>query len=137
MGVAGAGEHDDADRFRCVPGGRPDLELDVTERQALTVVERFDGEPGATGRCRAVRDDRARGLGQLEVAGQEVGMEVRLDDALDAQAGGRCVVEVLGDVSLRVDHHGTARGLVADQVRGVREAPEVVLLEEHVRSLPG
>ena len=47
------------------------------------------------------------------------------------QAVGLGVGQVLGHVALRVDHHCPPRGRVADQVRGVRQAPEVVLGEEH------
>ena len=41
------------------------------------------------------------------------------------------VLDVLLDVALRVDDRGDAGGLVGDQVRGVREAAQVVLLEDH------
>ena len=41
------------------------------------------------------------------------------------------VGEVLADVALRVDDHGTAGGLVADQVGRVRQTVQVVLVEQH------
>ena len=59
-------------------------------------------------------------------------MEVGLDDPLDVQAVGFGVGEVLGDVALGVDDDGSAGGGVADQVRRVGQALEVVLPEEHV-----
>jgi hypothetical protein len=65
------------------------------------------------------------------VARQEVGVEVGLDDEFDRQAGIGGVGEILGDVALGVDHDRSARRLIADQVRGVREALEVVLVELH------
>ena len=83
---------------------------------------------------RRVGDRGAGGGGQLEVAGQEVGVEVGLDHELDRQPLGLGVGEVLGDVALRVDDDGAPGRLVADQVRRVREAVQVVLVEQHARS---
>src|SRR5690606_28565252 len=76
------------------------------------------------------------GIGQLQVPGQEVGVEVRLDDPLDGQTVGGGVGEVLADVALGIDDDRSACGLVADQVAELREAAELVLLEDH-RSLRG
>src|SRR5690606_10583961 len=60
-----------------------------------------------------------------------VGVEVRLEHQLDGEAEGVSVGEVLGDVALRVDHDRPAGRFVADQVGRMREALEVVLLEDH------
>jgi hypothetical protein len=75
-------------------------------------------------------------VGELEVAGQEVGVEVGLDDAVDAEPVRIRVVEVLADVALGVDDDGGTGRVVTDQVRGVGQAPEVVLPEEHTPSIP-
>ena len=58
-------------------------------------------------------------------------MKVRLDDQLDGHAELLGVGDVFADVALGVDDDGTAGGLVADQIRRVREAVEVVLVELH------
>ena len=50
------------------------------------------------------------------MAGEEVGVEVCFEYALDAQTETLRVGEVLRHVALRIDHHGAAGGLVADQV---------------------
>jgi hypothetical protein len=42
--------------------------------------------------------------------------------------------EILGDVALGIDHHGPSGGGVADEIAGVGQATQVVLLEEHSRS---
>ena len=94
------------------------------------VGHRRDRELDPAGGGRAVDDLGAGAAGQLEVARQEVGVEVRLDHVLDAQLLGRCVVHVLVDVAARVDDDGPARRPVPDQVGGLRQAPEVVLAEE-------
>ncbi len=45
------------------------------------------------------------------------------------------VGEVLLDVALRIDRRGDAPHAVGDQVGGVRETAEVVLLEDHSEPL--
>ena len=79
----------------------------------------------------AVADPGAGGLGEFQVAGHKVGVEVRVEDALDAQAVGRGVVQVLRDVPARVNHDGTPGFFVAQEVGGVGQATKVVLLENH------
>ncbi len=66
------------------------------------------------------------------MAGDEVGVEVGEEDVADGEVEGGGVGEVLGDVALRVDNNGGLGGLVAEEVGGVREAAEIVLLEDHV-----
>src|SRR5580765_7353068 len=61
----------------------------------------------------------------------EVGMEVREDDMGDAQAMLLGERQVLLNVALRIDHRGDAGGLVADQIRRVREAIQIKLVEDH------
>ena len=128
-----------ARRSRSTPGVCPGVcrisSVDLAQREALAVGERLDGEVGLGDV--AVGDDGAGGFGELEVPGEEVGVEVGLDHPLDAQAVGRGVGEVLADVALRVDHDGAAGGRVADQVAVERQAGEVVLAEEHRSGLLG
>src|SRR2546430_1558229 len=121
------------------PASRIALSARVVGRRSLSRAsvaggQRFDGELGL-GEV-AVTDGRAGGGGVLQVAGEEVGMEVGLDVPLDAQAGGLGVGQVLRDVPLRVDDHGPAGRLVADQVAEEGETPELVLAEEHRFGLP-
>jgi hypothetical protein len=65
------------------------------------------------------------------VAGDEVGMHVGEQHQLDGQALGLGVGQVLRDVAARVDDRRPARDRVGDQVRRLREAGEVVLVEDH------
>jgi hypothetical protein len=44
------------------------------------------------------------------------------------------VLQVLPDVTLRIDDGRDAGVLVRDQIGGVREAAEVILLQEHHRT---
>ena len=127
--VAGVLVHHDADRLRRVTRRGEDLEGDLAEHEPLPVVQRLDREldVGAL----AVGDDGAGRRGQLEVAAEEVGVDVGLDHPLDRQPLGGCLLEVHVDVAPRIDDHGATRRLVTDQVRGVREARQVVLREDH------
>ena len=131
--VGGALPDDDAHRLGRVPGGVPEFEHDGvvarSERVALAVGHTHHLELGA--RHGRVDDLRPGRLGELEVARQEVGVEVRLDHELDRHARLGCVGEVLGHVTLGIDDHGSAARLVADEVRRMRQALQVVLVELH------
>jgi hypothetical protein len=70
------------------------------------------------------------------VAGAAAGVEVGIEDGLDGEAVGVGVGEVFGDVAAGADDDGPAGGLVGDHVRGLGEAVEVVLGEEHGRVTP-
>ena len=129
IGVVGMLVDHDAHRLRGVPGGMAELQLNVAQGVALAVLDRHGVELGLCDR--GVDDLGAGRFGKFEVAGEEVGMEVRLDDQLDGHAEFLGVGHVLADITLRIDDHGAAGGLVADQVRGVRQAFEVVLVELH------
>src|SRR5205807_7310042 len=81
--------------------------------------------------CRGANvDGCTSALGQLDVAGDKVGMKMGLDDVADAQAGRRRVREILLHVAARVDNRSLAI-IPADQIRSVRQATEIVWLEEH------
>ena len=114
-------------------GGVEDLELDPSEIDALAVVQLADRELGVG--HRRVADFGSGRLGQFEVAGKEVGVEVGLEHQLDGEALGLGVTEVLVDVAAGVDDHGPPSALVTDQVGGLGQAVEVVLGEDH-RRLP-
>ena len=76
-------------------------------------------------------DPRAGRIEQFQMPGYEVGMEVGVDHTLDGQAQALCVVKIFGDVTARVDYDCAASAFVADQVRRMRQALDVVLLENH------
>ncbi len=132
LAVVGVLEDNHAHRFGGVSGGVAELEGDVSERHPLTVGHLAMIEFGV--RHRRVADLRAGCCGKFEVSGEEVSVEVGFDDHLDGEATRLRVGEVLGDVPLGVDDNRAARGLIADEVRGVGEAFEVVLLELHRNS---
>ena len=112
-----------------MPRRRQHLERDITQTQQVAVAEGLDREVDAG--ALAVRDHSA-GLGcELEVPAEEIGVDMRLDHALDAQAMSVGVVEVDLHIAPRIDDHGPARALVADEVRRLGQAVQVVLHEMH------
>ena len=130
LGGAAIGIVDDQrDRLGRVTRRLERLQPHPAEIDDVAVVERRERVLRLRGRAQI--DRRAGAIAQLEVAGNEVGVEVREEDVLDPQAmlGGER--EVLIDVTLRVDDGRRARLLVADQIRGVREAIQIELLEDH------
>ena len=77
--------HDDGDRLGRVAGGRADLERHLARTTAPARRPSGSMAKSACGAL-AVGDGCAGGRGELEVARQEVGVEVGLDHPLDAQA---------------------------------------------------
>ena len=118
-------------RLGRVPGGVPELERHLAQGVALAVVDTCELELGLGDR--GVDDLRAGRLRQFQVPGQEVGVEVGLDDQFDGEAELLGVGEVLGHVALRVDDDGPPGRLVTDQVRRMRQTVQVVLNELHDR----
>jgi hypothetical protein len=119
----------DADGLPGVTRSFHDLERHLAERDAFAVGEVADRVLGVG--APPVTDPRAGRLGQLEVAGEEVGVDVCVDHADDAELLFPGVGEVLGDVAARVDNDRSAGGPVADQVGRMGQAVQVVLREDH------
>ncbi len=76
-------------------------------------------------------DGDAGAIAQLEMAGDEVGVKVREEDVRDPQAVLGRESEILIDVALRIDDGSRAGAGVADEVRGVRQAIQIKLLQDH------
>ena len=70
---------------------------------------------------------------QLLVAGNEVGVQMRLNDVLDDETVGSGFFDVLLDVALRIDNGRFP--IRSDKVGGVREATQIKLSEMHARYL--
>src|SRR5207302_7559738 len=117
----------DADAFGCVPGSLQEIETAVSERGRIAVAD------GAVRKRRAGAvaevDGGAGLLREFLVSGDEVGVEMGLDDMLDAQAELGRGLQVNGDVALGIDDGRNATG--PDQVRGVGEASKIELFEDH------
>ena len=81
-------------------------------------------------------DGRAAAVAQLQMAGDEVGVEVGEEDMADLEAKFFGVGQILLDVALGVDDDGGRTGFVSEQVRGVGQATQVVLFQDHGSTLP-
>ncbi len=126
--------HENGNRFggvaRCLERGQPDL----AELDDIAVAERR--ERVFRLRLRTEIDPDAGTVPQLEMSGDEVGVKVREEDVRDPQVVLGREGEILIDVALRIDHGCRARAGVADQVRGVCQAIQVKLLQDHRRLYP-
>ena len=112
--------------------GFEDLQAHSGEVEFVAVVH---GDEGVLGDgARAEMDGGTTTIAELEVASDEVCVEVCEEDVANLQAEFFGVVEVLLDVALRVDDDGGAAGFVAEEVGGVGETAQVVLFQDHVRS---
>ena len=85
--------------------------------------------------CCAQIDFRA-GLGcELNMAANEIGMQVSFNDVLDLEPLRAGFVQIERDVALRVHHAGHA--LRPQHVRSVRQAGQIELLKVHLLRLLG
>src|SRR5271168_4478470 len=80
-------------------------------------------------------DDRAATVSQLQMAGDEVGVEVGQEDMPDLKAELLSVGQVLLNVALRIDDDTSRTGLVSKQIRRVGQASQVVLFQNHAFSI--
>ncbi len=109
-----------------VAGGVKEVEAGVAELEGVAVAEGDVGE-GGVGLFADV-DAGSGALGELVVAGDEVGVEVGFDDVFDAEISLAGEVEVEVDVALGVDDGGDA--FTGDDVRCVGETAKEELLDE-------
>jgi hypothetical protein len=112
-----------------VPRGLQHLQPDPAHLDGVAVGHRRERELGAG--AGAEVDDGALAVAQLEMAGHEVRVEVGQEHARDPAAQPVRVRDVLLDVALRVDHRRLAAVGIGDQIARVRQAAQVVLLEDH------
>ena len=131
LGVGVEVVDEDRDRLRRVAGRLERLESHLSELDRVAVGERRELVLGLGPRAQI--DLRADAIAQLEMAGQEVGVEMRQQDMLDPQPRRSRIGDVGVDVPLRIDDRRDSGCLVGDEVRRVGEATEVVLLEDHRR----
>ncbi len=121
---------DQRDGVGGVAGCLESLNSDLAEFDGVTIVERVEGILGFGRRPKV--DRRANAIAQLEMAGDEVSVQVGEKNVADGKAVFLCKREVLIDISLRVDDGGGfGLRVVANDVRRVGQAPEVELLEYH------
>jgi hypothetical protein len=97
-----------------VAGRRPHFEPHPPEIDDLAVAELPNREIGR--RRFAVADRGSRTRRELEVAGDEVGVEVSLDDVFDLQPRVSGVGDVSRDIALGVDDDRSLGRVVPDEV---------------------
>ena len=120
---------EDGNRFGGVARRLERGQADLAELDDIAVAERRERvlRPGPG----AEIDGDAGAVAQLEVSGDEVGVKVREEDVRDPQVVLGREGEILIDVALRIDDGCGVRAGVADEVRGVRQAIQIELLQDH------
>jgi hypothetical protein len=97
-------------------------------------------DDGAVGkRCEAILrfrfgtqiDRGTDAVAELQVACDEIGVEMGEKDVFDLQIVLCGEGQVTIDVALGIDHGGDARLFVADEVGGVGQAVQIELMEDH------
>jgi hypothetical protein len=108
------------------------LEPDASELDAIAGLQRRECVLGLRGGAQV--DRRAGPVAQFQVSGEEVGVEVRKEYVRDAQVVLVGQGQILIDVPLRIDNRRDAAAFVADEIRRVRQAVQVKLMEDQIES---
>jgi hypothetical protein len=109
------------------PGGFEHGESDLPERQHLTVPE--GGKGVVSLRPCPQANGRPGTFVQFQMPSKKIGVEVRQEHKANVPSVGFSIRQILVDVPLRVDHYGSASHLVGNEVRGVCQASEIILLQ--------
>ena len=109
------------------------LQPRVPEFHAVAIGERRERVFRARGRPEV--NARAGSIAQLEVARDEVGVEVREKHVTNRQSLLGRRGQVLLDIALRIDDRRGVRLLVADEIRRVRQTVQVELAQDHASAV--
>ena len=117
--------------LRPVARGVQHAQLDRSGVERFPILERVEGELGLGERVHGHRDAVLER--EPPVAGDVVGVRMRLEDADDAQALGAGGFEVLLDRICGVDHDSLTPGGIPDQIGGAAEIVVDELAKQHER----
>jgi hypothetical protein len=122
-------EHQERHTLRGVARGFEGLNPDLAEFHGVPISQRLELVlgPGPTAQV----DLGTGAIAQLQMAGQEVGVEVGQEHVFDLKPELFSILHILIDVALRIDDSRRSRLFVTDQVRGMGQASQVVLLQNH------
>ena len=123
------GQIHNRDRFRRVSGRLENRQAKSAEFKRGAVVHRRE-RVFSLGSGSKV-DLSTRAVSELEMTGEEVCVEMGQEHVTDLNSKPVRVSHVLVHVPLWIDDRRRAACLIGDQIRGMREAAEVVLFEVH------
>lgn len=122
-------ENEERDGLGGMAGSFEGLETNATEFDGGAVAEGSEAilSPGFG----AEIDCGTEAIAEFEMTGDEISVEMGEEDMFDLKAVFFSEGEVAIDVALGIDDGGDACGIVGDEVRGVSEAVEIELVEDH------
>jgi hypothetical protein len=126
--------YEDRNRLGGMPRGLEHLEADPSNGYPVAIREWRELIFGVS--TTAEVDPGALPIAQLEMPGDEVGVEMSKEHVPDPAAEPVGILNVFVNITLRVDHRGDATTLVSHQIRGMRQAPKVVLPQDQCRPPP-
>ena len=65
------------------------------------------------------------------MAGEEISVKMGQKDVLDVTTVLGCVLQILVNITLRINHDGRTRSCIGDEIGGMRETAKVILLQHH------
>lgn len=113
----------------CVTRRVQHLEGDIAHLDDLSVHHR--AVVVAKSRSRITEYLHVGACGDLRYAAEVIVVPVCVDGVSDSQSPIPGLIEVTLDVPLRIEHERVTRLVVADEIRGMSQALQVELLEEH------
>ena len=125
----GAGAEEIAEGLRRVSRGLPHFDFHRPQRDAIPFLQSAMGILGAA--LGGESDLGAAALREFEVARDEIGVKMRQKDILDLETQSLGFVEIEIDVAARIDADGSPCRRISDEVGGLGEAGEEVLLDDH------
>lgn len=115
--------------FGRVTGSFEGEDADAAEFERRAVIER--SEFVLCLGFRAEVDGGADAVAELQMSGDEVGVEMREEYMLDLEIVLGRELDIAANVALRIDDGSVVGLLVSDDVRGVRKTGQIELLEDH------
>src|SRR5579862_2757569 len=121
--------NEDGDGFWSVARGFQHLQANAPEFQNIAIMKRSKRSRRLGGGAK--NDSCAHAVPELQMSGDKIGVEVSQEYVLDLERVFSGQGNVLVCVALRINYHCRAARLVSDEVRGVRQAGQIELFEDH------
>src|SRR4029450_8546207 len=115
--------------LRGVPWGRENLQPDLAAGERFSMGKWRKGELGLGLSPQA--NGRAKPIPQFNMAGEEISVKMGQKDILDVKNLLCCVLQILVNITLWINHDRRTRSCIGDEIGGMRETAKVILLQHH------